>query len=60
MVHLDMKGAPPKFDFLERLLKFLTTHFKNLVHGVIIEFEDMFPYTGFLKQISSTNCYTQE
>jgi hexosaminidase len=60
MIHLDMKGAPPKFEFLERLLKFISAHFKHLVNGVIIEFEDMFPFTGFLSQINSPNCYSKE
>ena len=48
IVHLDLKGAPPRFEFLENLLRFIAKHFKRVVTGVLIEFEDMFPYTGFL------------
>jgi hexosaminidase len=58
MVHIDLKGAPPKFEFLERLLRFISVRFKHLVDGVLIEFEDMFPFTGFLKAINSPNCYS--
>jgi hexosaminidase len=58
-VHLDLKGAPPKFEFLERLLRFFATHFKHMVNGILIEFEDMFPFTGLLSEISSPNCYSK-
>jgi hypothetical protein len=49
VLHIDMKGAPPKFEFLERLLRFVSSHSKHVVNGVLIEFEDMFPFTGFLQ-----------
>lgn len=58
LIHIDLKGAPPKFEFLERLLRFISSNFNHLANGVIIEFEDMFPFSGFLKDISSPNCYT--
>ena len=59
-VHIDLKGAPPKFDFLERLIKFIATNFRHLVTGLLIEFEDMFPFTGVLQLIRSPNCYSEE
>ena len=60
VIHLDLKGSPPTFDFLLRFLRFLGAHFKNLITGILIEFEDMFPFTGFLQDIASPNCYSRK
>ena len=59
-VHLDLKGAPPVFDFLMRYLEFLTTRFEFLVTGFVLEFEDMFPYEGHLASVASPKAYSRE
>lgn len=54
IVHLDLKGSPPKLSYLESLLPTL----KNLgVNGLLMEYEDVFPYTGQLVNISARNRY---
>ena len=59
-MHLDLKGAPPVFDFLMRYLEFLTTRFEFLVTGFVLEFEDMFPYEGHLASVASPKAYSRE
>lgn len=56
-VHLDLKGAPPKLSYLRSLIP--------LVHslgatGLLIEYEDMFPYTGMLDHIRAKNSYSMD
>ncbi|KAJ8729861.1 hypothetical protein PYW07_016899 [Mythimna separata] len=50
IVHLDLKGAPLKVSYLEKLL---TTIKPWGVTGILIEWEDTFPYTGDLVEIGS-------
>ncbi|KAK6635571.1 hypothetical protein RUM44_000824 [Polyplax serrata] len=57
LVHLDLKGAPPKISYL---LKFLTLVKDLGATGILIEYEDMFPYQGELEEISAHNAYTLE
>ncbi|CAD6991733.1 unnamed protein product [Ceratitis capitata] len=57
LVHLDLKGAPPKLSFLKRLLPMLKTLGAT---GLLIEYEDMFPYTGVLQALSAKNAYKAE
>lgn len=91
LVHLDLKGAPPKFDYLLKvgyellLIHFLQqlysgsslafiAHFRDLylnsqlcscqqlihvfadlgANGLLIEYEDMFPYEGDLEIIRAS------
>lgn len=54
VVHIDLKGAPPKLAYLESLVPMLKEHG---VTDLLMEYEDMFPYEGTLKNISSKNCY---
>jgi len=55
MVHLDLKGAPYKPHFFDELFAF----FNNLgLTGVLIEWEDMFPYTGKLATAVNGNAYS--
>ncbi|KAL3269502.1 hypothetical protein HHI36_008568 [Cryptolaemus montrouzieri] len=57
LVHLDLKGAPPLISFYRRFFPFV----KNLgATGLLIEYEDMFPYDGVLRNISAKNAYTKE
>ena len=56
LVHLDLKGAPPLPEFYERLF----LHLQNFhVSGIILEFEDMLPYTGLFKILRNKNAYTK-
>jgi hypothetical protein len=55
-VHLDLKGAAPKVDYYEKLFPFL----KQLgATGLLIEYEDMFPYTDRLALISHGLSYSK-
>ncbi|TMS22358.1 Hexosaminidase D [Larimichthys crocea] len=51
LVHLDLKGAPPRVEYLHKLIEL----FSQLgVNGLLVEYEDMFPYEGELKLLQST------
>uniref|UniRef100_A0A914CX36 beta-N-acetylhexosaminidase n=1 Tax=Acrobeloides nanus TaxID=290746 RepID=A0A914CX36_9BILA len=55
IVHLDLKGAPYKPAFYTELFAF----FKRLnFTGILIEWEDMFPYTGQLADAINGNAYS--
>ncbi|KAG5883587.1 hypothetical protein JTB14_014503 [Gonioctena quinquepunctata] len=57
IVHLDLKGAPPSLSYLRKLFPLI----KNLgATGILLEYEDMFPFQGPLKNISAGNAYTVE
>jgi len=57
LIHLDLKGAPPKLPYLKHLLK----EFKAAgCNGLLIEYEDMFPFEGILANISHKNAYTKD
>lgn len=49
VVHLDFKGMPPKLKYLESLLVTLKRHGVN---GLLMEYEDMFPFEGKLANLS--------
>ncbi|XP_066996937.2 hexosaminidase D [Anabrus simplex] len=56
LFHLDLKGAPPKVSFLKRIFPLV----KQLgATGVLLEWEDMFPFTDTLAPIRATNCYSK-
>ncbi|CAH1153942.1 unnamed protein product [Phaedon cochleariae] len=55
IVHLDLKGAPPKLIFYSELFPLLA---ELGATGILIEYEDMFPYSGELVNISAHNAYT--
>lgn len=57
VVHLDLKGGAPKLDYIRRLLPILSTEGCD---ALLIEYEDMFPYTGILANISARNAYTRQ
>ncbi|XP_046632739.1 hexosaminidase D-like isoform X2 [Daphnia pulicaria] len=56
LVHFDLKGAPPKIDYLQQLIPLIVQLGGT---GLLIEYEDMFPYEGDLKSISASNHYTR-
>ncbi|CAI4227567.1 unnamed protein product [Auanema sp. JU1783] len=56
-VHLDLKGAPPKLSFYEPFFTLL----KQLgVKGVLIEYEDAFPYYGQLSKLPRDAHYSKQ
>ncbi|XP_059469546.1 hexosaminidase D-like isoform X2 [Neocloeon triangulifer] len=56
IVHLDLKGAPPRVSYLAELFPLLK---KLGATGLLIEYEDMFPYSGVLADVPAFNCYSQ-
>ncbi|XP_077358123.1 hexosaminidase D isoform X2 [Festucalex cinctus] len=51
VVHLDLKGAPPKLEYIHQLIE----SFSRLgADGLLMEYEDMFPYEGELKILQAT------
>lgn len=57
LVHLDLKGAPPKLSFLKQLLPMLRAMGAT---GLLIEYEDMFPYSGVLQPLAARNAYKED
>ncbi|XP_045615407.2 hexosaminidase D [Procambarus clarkii] len=56
IVHLDLKGAPPKIEYLKKLFPLLHTFGAT---GLLLEYEDMFPYWGKLEFLSADNAYAK-
>lgn len=56
LVHLDLKGAPPLVSYLEQLFPVLK---KLGATGLLIEYEDMFPFTGNISILASAAAYSQ-
>ncbi|KAL8578491.1 hypothetical protein ACOMHN_028763 [Nucella lapillus] len=56
IVHLDLKGAPPLVSYLERLFPLLRDMGAT---GILMEYEDMFPYSGNLSMLASAGAYSQ-
>lgn len=57
IVHLDLKGAPPVSSFYKEFFRLL----KSLgATGILLEYEDMFPFSGEIEKIAATNSYTRE
>ncbi|XP_064172301.1 beta-N-acetylhexosaminidase isoform X1 [Anguilla rostrata] len=57
VVHLDLKGAAPKVKYLEQIFPL----FSSLgATGVLLEYEDMFPYKGELQVLRSPYAYSVE
>lgn len=50
IIHLDLKGAPPKLSYLIQLFRL----FKSIgANGILIEYEDTFPYSNELDCLRS-------
>ncbi|XP_027221516.2 hexosaminidase D isoform X1 [Penaeus vannamei] len=57
LVHLDLKGAPPRINYYEQLFPLIRSFGAT---GLLIEYEDMFPYHGKLKHLQAQNAYTPD
>ncbi|NXK64926.1 HEXDC Hexosaminidase, partial [Sylvietta virens] len=57
LVHLDLKGAAPRVSYLEQVFPLLSQLGAN---GVLIEYEDMFPFKGELEILRSPFAYSEE
>lgn len=55
--HLDLKGGAPRIEVIERMM---TLAARAGATGVLVEWEDMFPFTGDLTNLSAYNAYTPE
>jgi len=56
LVHIDFKGAPPKLSYLQKLFP-LIKRFGGT--GLLLEWEDMFPWSGNLSPIAAGNAYSK-
>uniref|UniRef100_H0Z7D1 beta-N-acetylhexosaminidase n=1 Tax=Taeniopygia guttata TaxID=59729 RepID=H0Z7D1_TAEGU len=54
LVHLDLKGAAPRVSYLEQVFPLLSQLGAN---GVLMEYEDMFPFKGELEILRSPYAY---
>ncbi|XP_032087148.1 hexosaminidase D-like isoform X4 [Thamnophis elegans] len=57
LVHLDLKGAAPKVSYLEQIFPLFS---KMGANGVLVEYEDMFPFQGELEILRSPYAYSEE
>ncbi|ESO85796.1 hypothetical protein LOTGIDRAFT_235755 [Lottia gigantea] len=57
LVHLDLKGAPPKISYFKQIFPKLRDWGAT---GLLIEYEDMFPYTDQFQVLRSPDCYSVE
>uniref|UniRef100_A0A8C6ZQH9 beta-N-acetylhexosaminidase n=1 Tax=Nothoprocta perdicaria TaxID=30464 RepID=A0A8C6ZQH9_NOTPE len=57
LVHLDLKGAAPRVSYLEQLFPLLS---QLGASGILVEYEDMFPFQGELETLRSPYAYSEE
>lgn len=57
LVHIDLKGAPPKISYFKQIFPMLKDAGAN---GILLEYEDMFPFWGQLAPVAARNHYTKE
>lgn len=57
VVHLDLKGAPPKMSSLMQLIPWLA---RQGATAIMVEYEDMFPWRGRLAQVAAKNHYSRK
>jgi hypothetical protein len=54
IVHLDLKGAPPSLAYIRQLLPSLMQWGCT---GLLLEYEDAFPYHSALRQLCAPHAY---
>ncbi|GFT14208.1 hexosaminidase D [Nephila pilipes] len=57
VVHFDLKGAPPKISYFKQLFPILKEAGAN---AILIEYEEMFPFSGSLAPVVAKNAYSKE
>ncbi|XP_054246868.1 hexosaminidase D-like [Indicator indicator] len=57
LVHLDLKGAAPRVSYLEQVFPLLS---QLGASGILVEYEDMFPFKGDLEILKSPFAYSEE
>ncbi|XP_063817138.1 hexosaminidase D isoform X1 [Pseudophryne corroboree] len=57
LVHLDLKGAPPKVSYLAEVMPLFSALGAS---GLLIEYEDTFPYYGELLQLRAAHAYSPQ
>lgn len=57
LVHFDLKGAPPKVDYFKGILPILKA---SGATGLLMEYEDTFPFWGALSPVAAPYSYTKE
>ncbi|KAF8791839.1 Hexosaminidase D like protein [Argiope bruennichi] len=57
LVHFDLKGAPPIVGYYEQVFPLLK---KLGATGILMEYEDMFPYQGDLQIVCQPDVYSME
>ncbi|GLH10878.1 Uncharacterized protein GBIM_15757 [Gryllus bimaculatus] len=57
VVHLDLKGSPPTMPFLKSFLELIA---EEGADGLLLEYEDTFPFEGHLANLSAPHAYTKE
>ncbi|XP_051490503.1 hexosaminidase D isoform X2 [Apus apus] len=55
LVHLDLKGAPPRASYLAQVLPLLRALGAT---GLLLEYEDTFPYAGPLEPLRAPHAYS--
>ncbi|GFS05600.1 hexosaminidase D [Elysia marginata] len=56
-VHLDLKGAVPSMKYLKEIIPLFETLGAT---GLLVEYEDMFPFSGPLEPLKAANAFTRE
>uniref|UniRef100_A0A1I7VSU0 beta-N-acetylhexosaminidase n=1 Tax=Loa loa TaxID=7209 RepID=A0A1I7VSU0_LOALO len=57
IIHFDLKGAAPKISYLKEVLKLIKA---NGATGILLEWEDTFPFSGILAENRNSDAYTVE
>jgi len=57
IVHLDLKGAPPKVSYLTKIIPLFRQWGAT---GLLVEYEDMFPFQGNLSMLSRESAYSSD
>ncbi|XP_026772626.3 beta-N-acetylhexosaminidase isoform X2 [Pangasianodon hypophthalmus] len=55
VVHLDLKGAAPKVSYFQQIFPLISSLGAD---GILVEYEDMFPYEGDLEVLRSPFAYS--